>query len=89
MPGTATVTFGRSGREVVCAPGTTVLAAAQQAGVSLPSSCGGGLCGTCKSGLLAGKVEMSHQGGIRPREVAAGKFLPCCSTPDGDIVVDA
>lgn len=89
VPGTATVTFGRSGREVVCAPGTTVLAAAQQAGVSLPSSCGGGLCGTCKSGLLAGKVEMSHQGGIRPREVAAGKFLPCCSTPDGDIVVDA
>lgn len=89
VPGTATVTFGRSGREVACAPGTTVLAAAQQAGIAMPSSCGGGLCGTCKSGLLAGKVEMNHQGGIRPREVAAGKFLPCCSTPDGDIVVDA
>lgn len=84
-----TVRFGRSGREVACPPGTTVLTAAQQAGVVLPSSCGGGLCGTCKSGLLAGKVEMNHQGGIRPREVAAGKFLPCCSTPDGDIVVDA
>lgn len=88
VPG-ATVRFGRSGREVACPPGTTVLTAAQQAGVVLPSSCGGGLCGTCKSGLLAGKVEMNHQGGIRPREVAAGKFLPCCSTPDGDIVVDA
>ncbi len=86
---TATVTFGRSGREVACPPGTTVLAAAQQAGISMPSSCGGGLCGTCKSGLLAGRVAMNHQGGIRPREVAAGKFLPCCSTPDGDIVVDA
>ncbi len=87
--GSATITFGRSGREVACAPGTTVLAAAQQAGISLPSSCASGLCGTCKSGLLAGKVAMNHQGGIRPREVAAGKFLPCCSTPDGDIVVDA
>ncbi len=85
----ATVRFGRSGREVACPPGTTVLAAAAEAGVVLPSSCGAGLCGSCKSGLLAGKVEMNHQGGIRPREVAAGKFLPCCSTPDGDIVVDA
>lgn len=84
-----TVTFGRSGREVQCPLGMTVLEAAASAGVSLPSSCGGGLCGTCKSGLLSGRVEMSHQGGIRPREIAAGKFLPCCSTPDGDIVVDA
>ena len=32
---------------------------------------------------------MVHQGGIRPREIAQDKFLPCCSTPDGDIVVDA
>lgn len=85
----ATVRFGRSDREVACAPGTTVLAAAQQAGVVLPSSCASGLCGTCKSTLLAGKVEMHHQGGIRPREIAQDKFLPCCSTPDGDIVVDA
>ncbi len=84
-----TVTFGRSGRSVACPLGTTVLQAASDAGVSLPSSCGGGLCGTCKSGLLAGRVEMNHQGGIRPREIAAGQFLPCCSTPDGDIVVDA
>ncbi len=84
-----TITFGRSGRAVACPLGMTVLEAAASAGVSLPSSCGGGLCGTCKSGLLSGRVEMSHQGGIRPREIAAGKFLPCCSTPDGDIVVDA
>ena len=88
-PGTATVRFGRSGREVACAPGTTVLQAAREAGVNIPSSCGTGLCGTCKSGLLSGRVEMNHQGGIRPREIAQDKFLPCCSTPDGDVVVDA
>lgn len=85
----ATVRFDRSGCEVACTPGTTVLAAAQRAGVRLPSSCAEGLCGTCKSTLLSGRVEMKHQGGIRPREVAQDKFLPCCSTPDGDIVVDA
>ena len=85
----ATVRFGRSGREVLCGPGTTVLEAAVEAGVFLPSSCSVGLCGTCKVGLLRGKVDMNHQGGIRPREIAQDKFLPCCSTPDGDIVVDA
>ncbi len=85
----ARVRFGRSGREVRCPPGMTVLAAAQEAGVRLPSSCAEGLCGTCKSTLLSGRVDMVHQGGIRPREIAQDKFLPCCSTPDGDIVVDA
>ncbi|MCL8025974.1 2Fe-2S iron-sulfur cluster-binding protein [Nocardioides bruguierae] len=87
--GAARVRFGRSGREVACGPGSTVLDAAREAGVRLPSSCGAGLCGSCKSTLLAGRVDMRHQGGIRPREIAADRFLPCCSTPDGDIVVDA
>lgn len=87
--GFATIRFGRSDREALCAPGTTVLAAAASVGVNLPSSCGEGLCGTCKVSLLSGRVDMDHQGGIRPREIAANKFLPCCSTPDGDIVVDA
>jgi len=84
-----TVTFARSGRQVACAPGQTVLEAAASAGISLPSSCGEGMCGSCKSTLLGGKVDMQHQGGIRPREIAQDKFLPCCSTPDGDIEVDA
>jgi glycine betaine catabolism B len=87
-PSVATVRFERSGCEVRCGPGTTVLSAAQEAGVRLPSSCAEGMCGTCKSTLLSGRVDMNHQGGIRPREIAADKFLPCCSTPDGDIVVD-
>lgn len=88
-PGAATVRFARSGLEVSCPPGTTVLEAAGTAGVALPSSCTQGMCGTCKSTLLSGRVDMDHAGGIRPREIAQDKFLPCCSTPDGDIVVDA
>lgn len=61
----------------------------REAGVGIPSSCGEGLCGTCKTSLLAGQVEMSHQGGIRPREIAEGGILPCCAVPEGDVVVDA
>ncbi|UJH70739.1 2Fe-2S iron-sulfur cluster-binding protein [Ornithinimicrobium sp. INDO-MA30-4] len=87
--GTASLYFRRSGIDVACPPGTTVLEAATAAGVVIRSSCGQGLCGTCKSDLVSGQVDMQHAGGIRPREIAAGKFLPCCSYPTGDLVVDA
>lgn len=83
------VSFARSGRSVTCDTSTTVLEAAARAGIAMSSSCGEGVCGTCKLGLLRGQVDMAHAGGIRPREVAQGKFLPCCSTPREDIEVDA
>lgn len=83
------VQFQRTGKLAHCAPGSTVLDAALQAGVNLPSSCGEGMCGTCMTTLLAGRVDMQHAGGIRPREVSENKILPCCSTPLDDLVVDA
>ena len=83
------VKFARSRRQVECTPGTTLLAAAAQAGVTIASSCSQGMCGTCKLTQLSGEVEMNHQGGIRAKEIAAGKILPCCSVPTTDVVLDA
>ncbi|WP_084653007.1 hybrid-cluster NAD(P)-dependent oxidoreductase [Nocardioides insulae] len=79
----------RTGRTIECDGSATVLEAALEAGVSLPSSCEEGACGTCKATLLEGRVDMQHAGGIRPREIQAGKFLPCCSKPLDDLVIDA
>jgi ferredoxin-NADP reductase len=78
----------RSARTVSCAAGTSILTAAALAGVTLPSSCGEGVCGTCKSTLVSGNVDMNHGGGIRKREIEQNKILLCCSTPTTDIVVD-
>lgn len=86
---TRTIEFVRTGRSVECPIGTTVLQAATAAGVPIRSACRQGMCGTCKSDLVSGDVDIQHAGGIRPREIAAGKFLPCCSYPLGDLVVDA
>jgi ferredoxin-NADP reductase len=83
------VELSRSGRTVSCDGGTTILEAASRAGVVVPSSCGEGVCGTCKSTLLGGSVDMRHAGGIRPREIDEDKILLCCSTPLEDLVVDA
>ncbi len=66
----------------------TVLSQAKKAGVRLPSSCANGICGTCKSKLVSGTVDMTHGGGIRQREIDAGFFLPCCSKPLSDLVID-
>lgn len=83
-----TVRFAKTGRSVACPAGTTVLAAARAAGIRLPSACGKGVCGTCKSRLLAGAVVMRHGGGIRQREIDDGLALLCCARPTSDLVVD-
>ncbi len=85
---TFTIEFQKSGRTIECGAGTFVLAAAKAAGLRLPSSCTKGLCGTCKSRLLSGQVDMQHQGGIRQREIDQGMILLCCSRPLTDLVVE-
>ena len=86
---TYSVEFVRSGQTLTCAEDENVLDAAYAAGLSPASSCGQGMCGTCKTTLLSGTVDMQHNGGIRPREIAQNKVLICCSTPTSDLAIDA
>ncbi|MCI9887984.1 iron-sulfur cluster-binding domain-containing protein [Micrococcales bacterium 31B] len=87
--GSLAMTFLRSRKQVRLEPGDRMLPAALRAGVRIGMNCQEGMCGSCKVTKVQGEVEMHHQGGIRAREIAAGKFLPCCSTPLTDVVVDA
>ncbi|EPE96628.1 oxidoreductase FAD-binding domain-containing protein [Rhizobium grahamii CCGE 502] len=82
------VEFSKQKRTLGVSSEQTVLAAAKKGSVRLPSSCSNGVCGTCKSRLVSGSVEMNHNGGIRQREIDAGMFLPCCSKPLSDLVVE-
>jgi glycine betaine catabolism B len=82
------VELTKSGATINCATNQFVLNAAHNAGFRLPSACSQGLCGTCKSKLISGKVDMKHKGGIRPREIEQGLFLPCCSKPLSNLVVE-
>jgi glycine betaine catabolism B len=82
------VQFRQSERSVLCAPGTSILESALAAGMRLPFSCSQGICGTCKSRMVSGSVDMQHQGGIRRREVDQGMILLCCSRPTSDLVID-
>jgi glycine betaine catabolism B len=82
------VTFAKQSRVMPVEATQTVLAAARKAGISLPSSCASGLCGTCKTKLVSGQVDMKQSGGLRRREIDAGYVLPCCSKPLSDLVLE-
>ncbi|MDI6024740.1 hybrid-cluster NAD(P)-dependent oxidoreductase [Corticibacterium sp. UT-5YL-CI-8] len=82
------VEFAKQARKIDVSSEQTVLSSAKKAGVRIPSSCANGVCGTCKSKLVSGAVDMKHNGGIRQREIDAGFFLPCCSKPVSNLVVD-
>ncbi len=82
------VQFSKQGKSLDVRADQTVLSCAKKSGVRIPSSCANGICGTCKSKLVSGTVDMKHDGGIRQREIDAGFFLPCCSRPLSDLVID-
>lgn len=87
--GSLTMSFLRTRLNVRIDPQANVLDAARQAGVRIGANCREGMCGSCKVVKVSGEVDMNHLGGIRAREIEAGKFLPCCSTAQTDLIVDA
>ena len=82
------VSFARSGVTGPIAAETTLLKAAKALGARIQSSCGKGVCGTCRVKLLSGTVDLRHQGGIKQREIDQGFILACCSRPTSDVLVD-
>jgi ferredoxin-NADP reductase len=82
------VSFSKSGRTIDCSADDFVLRAATACGLKIASSCTRGMCGTCKSRLISGQVDMRHNGGIRQREIDQGMILICCSRPLSDLVID-
>lgn len=85
---TYTVTLAKSQKTFAMDASQTLLAAVKKAGTAIASSCQQGICGSCKTALLEGTVDMTHQGGIRQREVDKGLRLLCCSYPTSDVVLD-
>jgi ferredoxin len=59
----------------------TVLETARLAGLSAPSSCEMGSCGTCMARLVQGSVRMINNEALTEEEVADGWVLTCQSLP--------
>jgi ring-1,2-phenylacetyl-CoA epoxidase subunit PaaE len=61
--------------------GTTVLEAAEEAGLDLPYSCRAGVCSTCRTRVVRGAVTMMTNYALEPWEVEAGYVLCCQALP--------
>jgi len=68
----------------------TLLAAAEQGGVTLPSSCRNGTCRTCICLKTSGTVRYSIEWpGLSLDEKREGYILPCVAIAVTDLVIEA
>ena len=72
-----------------CRSDQTVLAAAEAAGVPLPSSCCSGVCTTCAALLSAGTVHQPDAMGVKAELQQQGYALLCVAYPRSDLKLKA
>ncbi len=63
--------------DVPAAEGEAIIDAAIRAGRTLPWSCKGGMCCTCRAKVVEGRVEMAVNYSLEPWELQAGFVLTC------------
>lgn len=81
--------LARSGATVAVPTDRSALAALREAGVTVPFSCEGGTCGSCRTGLVSGEVD--HRDFVLTEEERARSWMPCVSRAvlaGGELVVD-
>ena len=84
---TITVELDGNRHTFSCRDDQTVLAAAEAAGVELPSSCCSGVCTTCAALLRSGSVHQPDAMGVKAELQEQGYALLCVSYPRSDLDV--
>lgn len=72
--------YGKT-HEIEISGKTTILDAANAAGLQPPYSCTVGVCTTCRAKVLKGSVEMMEREGLSDQEIEEGYVLTCQSLP--------
>jgi uncharacterized protein YcbX/ferredoxin len=65
----------------------SILEQGESAGMLLPYSCRGGMCGRCKIKLIDGDVKQLANDGLSDDEKEQGFVLACSSVPQSDLVL--
>lgn len=80
----------QGGTQTIAVPAnTTILQAAHEAGIDLPTSCGAGVCTTCAAKILTGTIDQADGMGVSPDLQAAGYALLCVAYPRSDLKIVA
>ncbi len=87
-----TINFQPIGKRVLVDPGTTLLGAAQGAGIDIASICGGvGICNSCKVRLITGSLSaltLEEEAIFTEHELEAGFRLACQAYPQKDSTIE-
>jgi len=83
------VTFHASDLTAPVAVGSTILDAADEAGVFIDNACRSGTCGSCRVKLVAGSVSMAVQDALTEADKGDGYILACQAEIRGDVRVEA
>jgi ferredoxin len=87
--GIFTLTILPLGRTVPIMAQASILEAAEQGGLRLPSSCRNGTCRACICRLQEGSVAYRTEWpGLSSDEKDEGWILPCVAMPRADLVID-
>jgi ferredoxin len=82
------VTLLPSGWRFEVPAGSTILQAAEAAGLEMPNSCRNGTCRTCLCRMEQGRVDyLVEWPGLSFDEKRAGDILPCVAVPQEDLVL--
>lgn len=66
----------------------SILELAEENGIEIETECEAGVCGTCKTRLLSGKVDMEVEDGLEDADIEQNMILPCVAVPLTDVVLE-
>ena len=84
-----TLTFSRAAKSVPLTPGKTLLEISEDAGLTIDYECRSGVCGRCKTRLLAGCVTMEVHDALDEADKSENVILLCQARSAGSVTIEA
>jgi ferredoxin len=79
----------KSGRRILIPADRSILETLTEQGVAVPSSCQGGICGTCETTVSSGHIEHRDFVLMADEQDAHNKMMICVSrAQDDELVLD-